>query len=225
MRSGELSLAIEIPSGFGRDMKRGRDTELAVWVDGAMPFRGETILGYVQGMHISYLSEQARQAWGEVPTLSLVSLEDRYRYNQDFRSLDAMVPAVIPILLIFIPAILMALGIVREKELGSITNCTSLRLPGGVPGRQALPYIAFSMVSYLSLVALAVWVFCALTGGFDPDPGCPALCVRHHWTGTGDVGFRPHPDCRPGRHGDYHHVAHGAVFRHDRAGVFAGRYR
>ena len=160
MRSGELSLAIEIPSGFGRDMKRGRDTELAVWVDGAMPFRGETILGYVQGMHISYLSEQARQAWGEVPTLSLVSLEDRYRYNQDFRSLDAMVPAVIPILLIFIPAILMALGIVREKELGSITNLyvTPVTRLEFLLGKQ-LPYIAFSMVSYASLVLLAVYVF------------------------------------------------------------------
>lgn len=160
MRSGELSLAIEIPSGFGRDMKRGRDTELAVWVDGAMPFRGETILGYVQGMHISYLSEQARQAWGEVPTLSLVSLEDRYRYNQDFRSLDAMVPAVIPILLIFIPAILMALGIVREKELGSITNLyvTPVTRLEFLLGKQ-LPYIAFSMVSYASLVLLAVYLF------------------------------------------------------------------
>ena len=160
MRSGELSLAIEIPSGFGRDMKRGRDTELAVWVDGAMPFRGETILGYVQGMHISYLSEQARQAWGEVPALSLVSLEDRYRYNQDFRSLDAMVPAVIPILLIFIPAILMALGIVREKELGSITNLyvTPVTRLEFLLGKQ-LPYIAFSMVSYASLVLLAVYVF------------------------------------------------------------------
>lgn len=160
MRSGELSLAIEIPAGFGRDMKRGRDTELAVWVDGAMPFRGETILGYVQGMHLSYLSEQAQRAWGEVPRLSLVSLEDRYRYNQDFRSLDAMVPAVIPILLIFIPAILMALGIVREKELGSITNLyvTPVTRLEFLLGKQ-LPYIAFSMVSYASLVLLAVTLF------------------------------------------------------------------
>lgn len=160
MRAGELSLAIEIPPGFGRDLKRGRAPELAIWVDGAMPFRGETIQGYVQGLHISYLSELAQRTLGEVPTLSLVSLEDRYRYNQDFRSLDAMVPAVIPILLIFIPAILMALGIVREKELGSITNLyvTPVTRLEFLLGKQ-LPYIAFSMVSYLSLVLLAIHVF------------------------------------------------------------------
>lgn len=160
MRSGELSLALEIPAGFGRDLKRGKDTELGIWVDGAMPFRGETILGYVQGMHIHYLSEQARRTWGEVPRLSLVDLEERYRYNQDFRSLDAMVPAVIPILLIFIPAILMALGIVREKELGSITNLyvTPVNRLEFLLGKQ-LPYIAFSMISFASLVLLAVFLF------------------------------------------------------------------
>ena len=160
MRSGELSLAIEIPPGFGKDLKRGRPTEMAVWVDGAMPFRGETILGYVEGMHISYLTGLAQRTLGVVPTLTLVTLEDRYRYNQDFRSLDAMVPAVIPILLIFIPAILMALGIVREKELGSITNLyvTPVTRVEFLLGKQ-LPYIAFSMISYVSLVLLAVYVF------------------------------------------------------------------
>lgn len=168
MSSGQLSLAVQIPSGFGRDLKRGRPTEVAAWVDGAMPFRGETMLGYVQGVHFHYLQQLAQRTYGETPLFSLVNVEERYRYNQDFRSLDAMVPAVIPILLIFIPAILMALGIVREKELGSITNLyvTPVSRLEFLVGKQ-LPYIAFSMVSYLSLVALAVWVFkVPLTGSF-----------------------------------------------------------
>ena len=41
----------------------------------------------------------------------------RYRYNPDIRSLVAMVPAMIPLLLMLIPAMLAALSIVREKEL------------------------------------------------------------------------------------------------------------
>jgi len=160
MQSGELSLALVIPPGYGKDLKRGRDTEIGVWVDGAMPFRGETIAGYVEGIHYAYLSDLVLRTYGMVPTLSLISIEDRYRYNQDFRSLDAMVPAVIPILLIFIPSILMALGIVREKELGSITNLyvTPVTRLEFLLGKQ-LPYIAFSMISYFSLVMLAVWVF------------------------------------------------------------------
>ncbi|SHK11970.1 ribosome-dependent ATPase [Marinobacter antarcticus] len=160
MKSGELSLALAIPPGFGKDLKRGRPTEIAVWIDGAMPFRGETIRGYIQGLHFSYLKDLARRTYGSVPAFSLVTVEARYRYNQDFRSLDAMVPAVIPILLIFIPAILMALGIVREKELGSITNLyvTPVNRLEFLLGKQ-LPYIGFSMVSYASLVLLAIFLF------------------------------------------------------------------
>ncbi len=114
-------MAIEIPSGFGRDLKRGRQTEVGVWVDGASPFRGETIKGYVQGMHYQYLTDLARRTYGAQPQTGLADLEMRYRYNQDFKSLESMVPAVIPLLLVFIP-LMTALGVVREKELGSITN-------------------------------------------------------------------------------------------------------
>ena len=39
MRSGELSLALEIPPNFGKDLKRGRMPEVGAWIDGAMPFR------------------------------------------------------------------------------------------------------------------------------------------------------------------------------------------
>ncbi|EAZ97985.1 ABC transporter permease [Marinobacter sp. ELB17] len=156
MKSGELSLVPAIPPGFGKNLKRGRPTEIAVWVDGAMPFRGETILGYMQGLHFSYLKDLAQRTYGSVPALTLVTVEARYRYNQDFRSLDAMVPAVIPILLTFIPAILMTLGIVREKELGSITNLyvTPVNRLEFLLGKQ-LPYIGFRTVSYASLVLLA----------------------------------------------------------------------
>ncbi|MGK0524106.1 MAG: ribosome-dependent ATPase [Pseudomonadales bacterium] len=160
MISGELSLALAFPPEFGKDLKSGRPTEIAVWIDGAMPFRGETILGYIQGLHLSYFEDLILRTYGTVPDLSLVSIKTRYRYNQEFRSLDAMVPAVIPILLIFIPAILMALGIVREKELGSITNLyvTPVTRLEFLLGKQ-LPYIGFSMVSYASLVLLAIFLF------------------------------------------------------------------
>src|SRR5690606_5037315 len=113
MRSGEISLAVEIPPGFGRDLKRGAAPAIAAWVDGAMPTRADTIKGYVQGIHTHYLQELARAA-GQ-PVVQPAALEVRYRYNPDVESLKAMVPAVIPLLLMLIPAMLTALGVVREK--------------------------------------------------------------------------------------------------------------
>ncbi|WP_374788785.1 ribosome-associated ATPase/putative transporter RbbA [Brucella oryzae] len=51
MSNGELSLALEIPPGFGRDVSRGTKVEIGAWIDGASPSRAETVQGYVQGMH------------------------------------------------------------------------------------------------------------------------------------------------------------------------------
>ncbi|KAG1183312.1 hypothetical protein G6F35_015379 [Rhizopus arrhizus] len=121
MRSGELSLAIEIPQGFARDVARGKQAQIGVWIDGAMPQRAETIRGYVLGMHQGWLMQQARERLGANATQP-VSIETRFRYNPDVRSLPAMVPAVIPLLLLMMPAMLTALAVVREKELGSIIN-------------------------------------------------------------------------------------------------------
>lgn len=159
MQSGKISVAIEIPSGFGRDLIQGRNPEIAAWVDGAMPFRGETILGYVKGLHAKYLQQLGRETRGTEATAA-ASLEMRYRYNQDFKSLYAMVPAIIPLLLMLIPAILMALGIVREKELGSITNLyvTPVTKLEFLIGKQ-LPYIVLSMISYFLMVGCAVFFF------------------------------------------------------------------
>jgi len=160
MRSGELNFAVAIPPGFGRDVRRGRPTTVAVWFDGAMPFRGETIRGYVEGVHHAWLAERARDATGTVPSAAVADVAFRYRYNQDFRSLDAMVPAMIPLLLTFVPAIMMALGVVREKELGSIVNLyvTPVTRLEFLLGKQ-LPYVAMSMASFATLVALAVFGF------------------------------------------------------------------
>ena len=160
LRSGELALAIEVPPGFGRDLERGRSPEVGFWVDGAMPFRAETIRGYAEGIHLDYLEDLAARRSTPTPGAAGADVEVRYRYNQDLRSLPAMVPAVIPLLLLLIPAILAALAVVREKELGSITNLyvTPVTRVEFLLGKQA-PYVGFAMLSFFGLVALAVFLF------------------------------------------------------------------
>ncbi|MGE4318729.1 MAG: ribosome-associated ATPase/putative transporter RbbA [Deferribacterales bacterium] len=160
MKSGELVMALMIPSGFGKDIKQGRHTEVGVWVDGSLPFRAETIKGYIQGMHYDYLAKLAKKTYGTDVSLYPANIEMRYRYNPDFKSIYAMVPAIIPMLLVFIPSILMALSVVREKELGSITNfyATPVTRLEFVLGKQ-LPYIAVSMVGFFGLIAQSVYMF------------------------------------------------------------------
>jgi ribosome-dependent ATPase len=159
MRSGELALAIEIPPNFARDVEHGHPVEIAAWVDGSMPQRAETVQGYVQGMHQGWLVDMATHRLGQ-KVLSPATMETRYRYNPDVLSLPAMVPSVIPILLLMIPAMLTALSVVREKELGSIINLyvTPVTRTEFLLGKQ-LPYIVLAMLNFGLMTLLAVTLF------------------------------------------------------------------
>ncbi|MGD9388788.1 MAG: ribosome-associated ATPase/putative transporter RbbA, partial [Gammaproteobacteria bacterium] len=158
LRSGELTLALEIPPGFGRAVRAGRNTEVGVWVDGAIPFRGDTIRGYVEGVHRQYLEQVPASAGTPRPTP--VEIETRFRYNQAFESVYAMVPGILMLLLIMIPATMTAVGVVREKELGSISNFYATPTSGieFLLGKQ-LPYVGLAFLSYLGLLLLALLLF------------------------------------------------------------------
>ncbi|KHT51391.1 multidrug ABC transporter ATP-binding protein [Alteromonas marina] len=159
MKSGELSLAVEIPPEFSQKLHKGEQVEIGAWIDGSMPSRAETIEGYVTGIHLKWLLQQASQA-SQVQSTSSINVESRYLYNPDVQSLVAIVPAVMPMLLLMIPALLTSLAVVREKELGSIINLyvTPVTRIEFLLGKQ-LPYIATSFVSFLLLVAMAVGLF------------------------------------------------------------------
>jgi ribosome-dependent ATPase len=158
LRSNDIVLFLDIPPHFGADIRRGKTTDVAITVDGAMPFRAETVLGYVQGVNQSVMTEYAARAGRDVQPAA--SVEMRYRYNQAFRSIDAMVPAVIALMLAFLPPILTALGVVTEKELGSITNLyvTPVTRLEFLLGKQ-MPYVALALFNFMVMMVLAVLVF------------------------------------------------------------------
>ena len=186
MRSGELSLAIEIPSGFGRDVQRGTQVEIGAWIDGAMPARAETVQGYVRGMHQGWLADLARRRLGQDVAVSSATIETRFRYNPDVKSLPAMVPAVIPLLLLMIPAMLTALSVVREKELGSIINLyvTPVTRSEFLLGKQ-MPYIVLAMLNFLLMTLLAVTLFDVPVKGSFPSLALAALIFVLFSTGFG----------------------------------------
>jgi ribosome-dependent ATPase len=157
MRDGELSVVIEIPPGFGRDIRRGDPVQIGAWVDGSMPTRAETVRGYVQQLHMQWLSDSALAALGTRPALALADIQLRYRYNPNVISVVAITPAVIPLLLMLIPAMLTALSVVREKELGSIVNLyvTPVTRTEFLIGKQ-LPYVGLALVNYVLCALLVV---------------------------------------------------------------------
>jgi ribosome-dependent ATPase len=160
MKSGTVMVTIEIPPNFGKDLKRGRRPTVGFWIDGGNTFRAENTRGYVHGVHQQALSSLAQRTTGAVPKALPATIETRYRYNQDFKSIFAIAPGNIAIILAFIPAILTALGVVREKEMGSIVNfyVTPVTRLEFLLGKQ-LPYVAINVLNFFMMFAVTLLVF------------------------------------------------------------------
>ena len=186
MQSDSVSLVLEIPPNFGRDLRKASIPEVLAEVDGADTFRGETITQYVQSVQDKMLRDPANELQ-TAPQKYTANFQDRYMYNPTFESVYAMVPSIPPILLILIPAILMAISVVREKELGSIINfyVTPTGRLEYLLGKQ-LPYIVIGMINYLILVAMALVVFAVpIKGSFL----VLTLCTLLYVTATTGVGM------------------------------------
>ena len=159
LAAGDIDCAIEMPPGFGRDIARGRPAWVAAWIDGARPFIAQTIRGYLQAMHQLYLSDPAVVTTQAAPNAP-AGIEVRLRYNQNFESINAMIPSTMSMELALFPAILMALAVVREKELGSIINLyvTPVTRLEFLLGKQ-VPYVALAMVNFALMFLMAMFVF------------------------------------------------------------------
>jgi ribosome-dependent ATPase len=186
MQSDSISLVLEIPPNFGRDLRKASIPEVLAEADGADTFRGETITQYVQSVQDKMLRDPANELQ-TAPQKYTANFQDRYMYNPTFESVYAMAPSIPPILLILIPAILMAISVVREKELGSIINfyVTPTGRLEYLLGKQ-LPYIVIGMINYFILVAMALVVFAVpIKGSFL----VLTLCTLLYVTATTGVGM------------------------------------
>ena len=169
LASGEVSLLVEFPPEFGRRLRAGEPTDILATVDGAIPFKGETVEGYVAGLHQSFFDNLAREN-GKQQASGLARIEPRFRYNQSFESISAMAPAMPAILLMMLPAVLMAVSVARERELGSVTNfyVTPTSRLEFLVGKQ-IPYIVIGFANFLLLTWMTVVMFGVPIKG-DPLP-------------------------------------------------------
>ena len=135
-----------------------------------------------------------------------------------------MVPAQLALELALFPAILMALAVVREKELGSITNLyvTPVTRLEFLLGKQ-VPYVGLAMVNFALMFMMALFVFQVPLKGSFPTLLARRADLRHRDDGLrhADLGLRPHPDRGAVRHRDPDRPAGHDVCRHDGPGVLA----
>jgi ribosome-dependent ATPase len=159
LQSGEATLVVEIPPGFGRALLRGHKPMISLWLDGANPARANTARGYAEGITQSFIAQFARQDMG-VKLQPLVNIEPRFLYNQDFLSVFAIAPGCIMLLLLMSTSMMTALGVVREREIGSIINlAVSPATTGSFLVGKLLPYVVIGAINLLLMVLITVFSF------------------------------------------------------------------
>ena len=168
LSSNQLRAVIIIPPRFGEQLQSGQPAQTQTLLDGTFPSRALIAKGYVTAINAAAsLDNLARHAGqlGATPdearrALQPVRLEVRYLYNQSISSIWGLAPKLIMFILIASPPFLTALGVVREKERGSIFNLYASNTSRGefLLGKLA-PYVAISTLNILILWALAVWLY------------------------------------------------------------------
>ncbi|WP_201588808.1 ribosome-associated ATPase/putative transporter RbbA [Psychrobacter sp. Pi2-51] len=168
LRSSETQLVIDIPVDYGRDLLANRQPEASFYIDGTVPFNAANIEGYVGGIMRIYIKDLLQDTGLPIDLDPAAEVVPRFMYNQDFKSVNAVIPSVLMMILMLIPAMMTTLGVVREREVGSISNLYTS--PASVPqyllGKQ-LPYVVLGLINYLILVLMAIfWFKVPIKGSF-----------------------------------------------------------
>jgi len=152
---GRVSVALVFPKGLSENLARFMPTGIQVLMDGQDSNTSTIALGYVSGILENYVQDVLALAAGrlEGSDLHLLRVEVRVWYNEDLKASHYMVPGIAVFLLTLVTSLISAMGLVREKEIGTLEQL----LVSPVKKHELLigKMIPFSAVGFIEL-ALAI---------------------------------------------------------------------
>ena len=168
LETGDAWLALAIPAGYGQALGSGRQAVVQVLADGTDANSTNMAVGYASNLVAAYAQQllAARLPGGRLP--GGIAPNVRVWFNPQLESRFFMVPGVLAILLIVMTLVLASMGIVREKELGTLEqlNVTPLRRWQLILGK-LLPYALIGMVDVFLVVGVArFWFRVPFLGSF-----------------------------------------------------------
>jgi ABC-2 type transport system permease protein/ribosome-dependent ATPase len=169
LQSGKARAVIILPEKFQERLLSGQPASVQTLIDGTFPLRADITKGYVIAISSAFNEDLLADHLMRTRGLSrdeaqrrtrAIALEVRYLYNEEVRSAWSTVPVLVMFSLMVSSPLLTALGVVREKETGSIYNiysATVSRLEFLVG--KLLPYVMISVVNVVVLWSIAVFLF------------------------------------------------------------------
>lgn len=165
LNSGRARLGVVIPPDFGRKITLREKTKVQTLVDGTDSNTASIALGYFTGISQTYsvdlILDRLRHITYPPPfDVPAVNIDSRVWYNPDLKSSHFVVPGIIAIIMMMVGAIMTAITIVQEKEMGSIEQLiVSPVRPVELVVGKIIPYIVLAMLDMVLIMAVAYLVF------------------------------------------------------------------
>ena len=178
--NGKAAMAFVVPRGFGDDLAGGRTASVMVIADGSESQSATIGVNYATMIAGRYaqriILERLERIKGAGPQPVLVNAEVRVWYNPELRSRNFMVPGVLGLILMIMTISLASMGIVREKEAGTMEQLivTPIRPHQLIVGK-LLPFVLIGLVeATFVLVVARGWFGVPIRGSV---PLLYALCL------------------------------------------------
>lgn len=170
---GRAVAAIEIPAGYAADLKAGRGPAVQFLVDGTNSNTATVAQGYAGQIVQDHGARLAARAGLRAGT---VDLRTRAWFNPSLESRVYNVPAVVGVIVLMMCLMLTALGIVREREVGTLEQLlVSPLTPGELMLGKTIPVAAIAVLQITLVTAVALlWFRIPLTGSI-PTLGVAAV--------------------------------------------------
>ena len=171
LSQASVEVMLVIGPHFERDLLSGREVDVQSFIDGSFPATRvpRALETYVEAIDAAATAE-IQSAWlarragvgldEATAVLHPIKLDVRYLYNSELRSIWSVAPTLMMFVLVFVMPMLMALGVVREKETGAIYNVYASTVTRGefLAGKLA-PTVAIGAVNATLLWLIAVFYF------------------------------------------------------------------
>jgi ABC-2 type transport system permease protein len=152
-------VAVVVPPGFGRDLGAGRSARVQVVIDGSDPTRGNTAASAAARYFGEASAAIARGRAGGAPLLQ-VDLTARVLYNPRLKTAMYLVPGILAMLLVVVTTIVTAMGLSREREVGTLEQVlVSPIRPFVLLAGKMTPFVAIGLFDVLLVLTAATWIF------------------------------------------------------------------
>jgi ABC-2 type transport system permease protein len=161
---GTAWMAVVVPRGYGAALLRGEPQTVQVVADGSDANSAGVSLSYATSLIAAHGQELAARMGGAAsalgPPAGALQPVVRVWFNPRLESRDFMVPGIVAMLLLVITTNLSSMGIVREKEVGTLEqlNVTPLTRAELIVGK-LLPYGLVGLIDVVLVLSVAIFWF------------------------------------------------------------------